>query len=117
MADYQLTASKEPCVVLRAADNASIPPDKANRDYVDYLAWCDAGNRPDPYVEPSKPKPSPTQEEQVLFDHENRLRSLEGQPSISLHDFQNPQSPKASLKPSQDEPERGPKPPPPPRKK
>jgi hypothetical protein len=26
-----------------------IPPDQYNRDYVDYLAWVDDGNTPDPY--------------------------------------------------------------------
>lgn len=109
MAEYQLTATD---TILRTADNAYIPPDPANRDYAEYLAWCDAGNTADPYVEPPKPKPSPSQEDQILFDHENRLRSLEGVPSISLSDFQNPQKPVARA-PSQTEPERGPKPPPP----
>ena len=33
MADYQLTAPEEPCTILRSRDNASIPPDMANRDY------------------------------------------------------------------------------------
>ena len=37
MADYQLTASEEPCAVIRTEDSACIPPDEANRDYAEYL--------------------------------------------------------------------------------
>lgn len=40
------------------------------------------------------PEPPPTPEEQVLFDHENRLRSMEGQPPLTLGEFQ---AQKASL--------------------
>ena len=36
MADYQLTASEEPCAVIRTEDGACIPPDEANRDYAEY---------------------------------------------------------------------------------
>ena len=32
MAEYQLTATEEPCIVIRTEDDASIPPDMANRD-------------------------------------------------------------------------------------
>lgn len=50
MADYQLTVIDD--VVIRTADSASIPPDPANRDYAEYLAWLEDGGVPDPYVPP-----------------------------------------------------------------
>jgi len=34
--------------VLRIADNAYIPFDLANTDYIEYLKWVDAGNTPIP---------------------------------------------------------------------
>jgi hypothetical protein len=37
------------------------------------------------YLEP--PPPQPSQEDQVLYDHENRIRSLEGQPPLTIADF------------------------------
>jgi hypothetical protein len=45
---------------------------------------------PDPYVPPPEPEPVPPPPElsdAVLYDHENRLRSLEGQPVISPTEF------------------------------
>ena len=45
------------------------------------------------YTPPAQPepppltKPSPSSETIVLCDHENRLRSLEGQPPLTLGDF------------------------------
>ena len=35
-------------VVLRIADNTSIPFDPANTDYQQYLAWLAEGNTPQP---------------------------------------------------------------------
>ena len=51
---YQLTTSDH---ILRLADNAFIPPDPANTDYREYLAWVEAGNMPEPapIVEPQTP--------------------------------------------------------------
>ena len=49
MADYQLATSDENGPVIRTADGAHIPPDPANRDYAEYLAWKEAGGVPDPY--------------------------------------------------------------------
>ena len=46
---YQLTATSS---ILRLADGASIPADPLNSDYRDFLAWCEAGNTPTPYVAP-----------------------------------------------------------------
>ena len=94
MADYQLTAAQEPCSVIRTEDGACIPPDPANRDYngdqfsPGYLQWVEAGSVPDPYVEPPPPPPpEPSIEDQVLYDHENRLRAIEGQPPLDRADF------------------------------
>jgi hypothetical protein len=40
---YQLTQGD---CIKRTADNAFIPPDPANQDYAEYLAWLDEGNTP-----------------------------------------------------------------------
>ena len=63
MADYQFTASEEPCAVIRTEDGACIPPDMANRDYngdqmrPGYIQWKESGGVPDPYVEPPPAAP------------------------------------------------------------
>jgi hypothetical protein len=94
MAEYQLTATEEPCSVIRYSDKACIPPDMANRDYngdamqPGYLQWVEAGGVPDPYVPPPPPPaPKPSPEDAVLFNHENRIRELEGEPPLVLADF------------------------------
>ena len=93
MADYQLTASVEPCAVIRTEDGACIPPDMANRDYngddfsPGYVQWKEAGGVADPYVEPEVAPPEPTEGQQILYEHENRIRTLEGQPPLSIADF------------------------------
>ena len=84
MAEYQLTATE---MILRTADHAWIPPDPANRDYASYLQWAEGGGVPDPYVEPEAPDPAPTVEQEVAFDHENRILALEGKPPITVQDF------------------------------
>ena len=35
-------------VVIRKSDNAQIPYDDNNVDYMEYKEWLDAGNTPDP---------------------------------------------------------------------
>jgi len=87
MAEYQLTASEEPCIVIRTEDGACIPPDPANRDYAEYLQWVEDGGVPDPYVPPPVVASVPTPEQQILFDHENRIRTFEGEPPLSLDEF------------------------------
>ena len=93
MADYQLTATEEPCAVIREADGACIPPDMANRDYngdemrPGYIQWKEDGGVPDPYVPPEPVPDVPTAGEQLAFDHENRILALEGQPPLTVEDF------------------------------
>ena len=36
--------------VIRLSDNASIPEDNENRDWIEYMAWVHAGNTPEPSV-------------------------------------------------------------------
>jgi hypothetical protein len=86
MADYQLTDTD---MVIRTADHASIPNDPANRDRAEYEQWLAAGGVPDPYVPPEPVPPAPQPETSVLYDHENRLRAIEGQPPLTLGDFVN----------------------------
>ncbi len=84
MAEYQLTADDS---VIRTEDGACIPADPANRDYAEYLQWIEDGGVPDPYIEPEPAPPQPTQEQTLLFEHENRILALEGQPPLTLGDF------------------------------
>jgi len=49
---YRLTTGN---TILRLADNAFIPPDPANTDYVAFLEWVEAGNTPEPAPEPEPP--------------------------------------------------------------
>jgi hypothetical protein len=85
MADYQLTATD--ASVIRTEDGACIPNDPANRDWVEYQAWLAEGNTPDPYVEPEPVPPQATEGQQLLYEHENRIRALEGEPPLSVADF------------------------------
>jgi hypothetical protein len=84
MAEYQLTATD---VVIRTADGAHIPNDPANRDRAEYEAWLADGGVPDPYVPPEPAAPSADPKTTILYDHENRLRAIEGQPPLTLVDF------------------------------
>jgi hypothetical protein len=51
---YQLTSGN---TIHRLSDNAFIPTDPANTDYIAYLAWLDEGNTPEPAPEPPAPGP------------------------------------------------------------
>jgi hypothetical protein len=48
MSAYQLTSTD--ATVIRTADQANIPNDPGNRDWVEYQKWLTAGGVPDPYV-------------------------------------------------------------------
>ena len=87
MSDYQLTAAEEPCSIIRTEDGACIPPDPANRDYAEYLKWVEDGGVADPYVPLEPAPPQPTDAQLIMYDHENRLREIEGEPPLSLADF------------------------------
>ena len=84
MSNYQLTATD---MILRTEDNVWIPPDPDNHDYVEYLKWVEMGGVADPYVAPEPPAAQPTAEQAVLFDHENRLRTFEGKPPLTMDEF------------------------------
>jgi hypothetical protein len=84
MTDYQLTATD---VVIRTADQANIPNDPANRDRDEYEQWLVDGGVPDPYVPPPPTPPEAQPETTVLYDHENRLRAIEGQPPLTIGEF------------------------------
>ena len=84
MADYQLTATNNG--VVRTADSAFIPDDPANRDWIEYQKWYADGGVPDPYVPPTT-VPTVQPSTAVLFNHENRLRTFEGVPPLTLGDF------------------------------
>ena len=56
---YQLTGSD---CILRIADNAYIPPDEANTDFIAYKAWLEAGNTPEPAPIPELLAPLTTEQ-------------------------------------------------------
>jgi len=84
MAEYQLTSTD---AVIRTVDGACIPSDPANRDYAEYLKWVEDGGVADPYAPPPAAPPQPSNEQTIAYDHENRIRTLEGQPPLTLVDF------------------------------
>lgn len=48
---YKLTKNDS---ILRLADNACIPKDPSNTDYINYLSWVTSGNAPSAADNPSK---------------------------------------------------------------
>jgi hypothetical protein len=65
MSEYQLTTSDVNGPVLRTADQAHIPNDPANRDWIEYQNWLAVGNVPDPYVPPPPSLPTPDANERI----------------------------------------------------
>ena len=53
---YTLTV--HPNTIVRDEDGVQsfIPTDPDNKDYAEFLAWCDEGNEPTPYMPPAKAK-------------------------------------------------------------
>jgi hypothetical protein len=84
MAEYQLTAGD---TIVRTKDGACIPNDPANRDYAEYQKWLEDGGVPDPYVPPEQVAPTPTTQQEIMYDHENRIRALEGQAPLTIGDL------------------------------
>jgi hypothetical protein len=70
---YQLTTGN---TILRLADNAFIPPDPANTDYQQYLAWLEEGNEPLP-PDPT-PEPEPLTAQQKLEAAGLTIEELKG---------------------------------------
>jgi hypothetical protein len=67
MSEYQLTTLDADGPVLRTADQAHIPNDPANRDWIEYQNWLALGNVPDPYV-PPEPGPPPPPDPNLRLD-------------------------------------------------
>ena len=89
MAEYKIATADPNGAVIRTIDNAWIPADPGNIDYIAYQVWLTEGGVPDPYVAPPPSTPEATQAQQnaVLLDHENRLRVLAGDPPLTLDTF------------------------------
>lgn len=67
---------------------ATDPVEPLYLDSVSGRQWVEDGSPvPAPYVEPAQLPPVPPPETTVLYDHENRLLVLEGQPPMSLDEF------------------------------
>lgn len=81
MADYQLTDN--PDVVLRTTNNlhghAIV---RGSSEWTKYEDWLKGGGIPDPSLPSSVPA-----ETMMLYDHENRLREIEGEPSLNVEAF------------------------------
>jgi hypothetical protein len=50
---YTLTSNEY--IIVRDEDQAFIPVDESNLDYLEYLAWLDEGNEPNPVQEIVQP--------------------------------------------------------------
>lgn len=77
-------------IIIRLRDGAFIAPDEGNLDYQEVQEWLKAGNQ---LVEPD-PKPVIDEVDRidliilrVLFNHENRVRVLEGKQAVTMAQF------------------------------
>jgi hypothetical protein len=52
-----------------------------------YVDGVYTSSPPAPPLDPQPGAPTPTPADQVLYEHENRIRALEGQPPLALGDF------------------------------
>jgi hypothetical protein len=66
------TLTPDPYIVIRDEDQAHIPADERNLDYVEYLWWLDDGNEPTPYTPPTVTLPE-------TLPVEDRVAALEDQ--------------------------------------
>lgn len=88
MAKYTL-ATANGDLILRD-DGARIPSDTKNSDYRDFVAWQESGGIPDPYIPPPTPDALDGWDIitlKIAFNHENRIRSLEGKAAITVTQF------------------------------
>jgi hypothetical protein len=87
MAAYQSTDTD---AVIRTSDAARIPNIPTNGDRIGYQVWLDAGNTPDPYVAPAPTAQYDRMDAislKIAFNHENRIRVLEGKATITAAQF------------------------------
>ena len=85
MSEYQLTATD---VVIRTKDRHTYQTIQLTVIVLS-TRWLAAGGVPDPYVPPPEVPPEVSTDTQLFYDHENRLRVLEGQPPLTLEDVVN----------------------------
>ena len=85
MSDYQLAF--DPNVVFRVNDEVWIPNAPGNKDWDEYQIWVEAGNEPDPYVPPKPEVNLLSTEDVVFYNHENRIRAMEGKEPITVKDI------------------------------
>lgn len=83
MATYKLTNRD---VILLPEKNLSIPASLQNKDYVDYLAWVDAGNTPDPAdPEPQRETALTPSQQIILADGVDvALVTITGEPGATV---------------------------------
>jgi hypothetical protein len=82
-AEYKLTDTDE---VIRTVDGMAIP-NSYTQPRVDYEEWLSNGGIPDPAAPFPPAAGDLTGRDLVLFKHENRLRSIEGEPAIGPAEF------------------------------
>jgi hypothetical protein len=77
-------------MIIRRDDGAWIPNDQKNPDYREYQSWLSAGGVADPYIAPPATDPVDAWDIisfKIAFNHENRIRALEGKAPITATQF------------------------------